>query len=148
MITQNIKDQIKDAMKSRDSVRLSTLKMLSSELHNASIDNHGELSEEQEMAVIKKEAKKRRDAIEAYEKAGSAERAEAEKMELQVLQEFLPAEMSDEELEKLINESIAQLGASSMADIGKVMSAVMGKVNGQADGSRVSALVKEKLSSL
>lgn len=147
MIAQTIKDQIKEAMKARDSVRLSTLKMLSAELHNATIDNHGELTEEQEIAVVKKEAKKRRDAIEAYEKAGSPDRAESERQELTILQEFLPAEMSDEDLEKAVSEVIVETNASSMADIGKVMSSVMAKTNGQADGSRVSAMVREKLSS-
>lgn len=147
MISQTIQAQIKEAMKARDSVRLSTLKMLSAELHNAAIDNHGELNEEQEIAVVKKEAKKRRDAIEAYEKAGSADRAENEKKELEILQEFLPAEMSDEDLGKVISEIIAETRASNMADMGKVMSAVMAKTNGQANGSRVSAMVREKLSS-
>lgn len=146
-ITETIKKQIIEAMKARDSVRMSTLKMLSSELHNAAIDNHGELNEEQEIAVVKKEAKKRKDAIEAYEKAGSPDRAEDEKKELEILQEFLPAEMSDEELLKIVTDSIDQTGASGMQDMGKVMGAVMGKVGGSADGNRVSAMVKHKLSS-
>lgn len=147
MIKDTVKTQILEAMKARNTIRLSTLKMLSSELHNAAIDNHGELSEEQEIGVVKKEAKKRRDAIEAYEKAGSADRASSEKQELEILQEFLPAEMGDSELEKIVSDVISETGAAGMADMGKVMSAVMAKTNGQADGSRVSAMVKTKLSS-
>lgn len=147
MITEDIKRMIMDAMKTRDSVRLSTLKLLSSELHNAVIDNHGELSGDQELAVVKKEAKKRRDAIEAYEKAGQNERADVERAELTVLQEFMPPEMSDEELSKIVEEAISQTGATGLADMGKVMGIVMSKTNGSADGTRVYQLVKSKLSS-
>ena len=146
-ISDNLKTQITDAMKARDSVRVSTLKMLSSELHNATIDNHNELSEEQELEVVKKEAKKRRDSIEAYEKAGREELAESEKQELKILEEYLPEQISDEELEKIVADSIDQTGASTMADMGKVMGLVKQKAGASADGSRIAELVKNKLSS-
>lgn len=147
MITQTIQKQITDAMKAKDSLRLSTLKMLSSELHNEWIAKQHELSHDEEIAVVRKEVKKRKDAIEAYEKAGRFDRVEAEKNELTILQEFLPTEISDEELDKIVNDSINQTGATSMQDMGKVMGIAMQKVVGKASGDRVSAMVKQKLSS-
>lgn len=145
MITDDLPEQIKQAMKSRDSVRLSTLKMLSSEIHNAEIDKGDTLTSEEEMAVVKKEAKKRKDAIEAFDKAGNREKSAQESAELDVLQDFLPEELSAEELEKIVEESIKESGASQMSDMGKVMALAMDKASGRADGKRVSELVKQKL---
>lgn len=145
MITPLLQKQITDAMKARDTVRLSTLKMLSSELHNEWIAKQRELTEEEELAVVRKEIKKRKDAIEQYQKAGRADRAEVENAELTILQEFLPAEMGDHDLAKIVDEAIEETGAISMAEMGKVMGLVMKKVAGKAAGDRVSSLVKEKL---
>lgn len=146
MVTDTIKKQIAEAMKAKDEIRLSTLKLVSSELHNAKIDKMSDLTEEEEVAVIKKEAKKRKDAIELYKKGGADDKAKKEEAELAILSEFLPEEMGDEELGKIVESTISEMGASSMADMGKVMGAVMGKVKGQADGNRVSGMVKQKLS--
>jgi len=145
MISEIVKKQITEAMKARDSLRLSTLKMLSSELHNEEIAKQHELSEEEESVVVKREAKKRHDAIEAYEKAGSTDRADSEKKELVILETYLPEQMDDEALSGIIDEAISETGASQMSDMGRVMSLVMGKTKGQADGGRVSALVKARL---
>ena len=147
MISEKVREQIKEAMKAKEAERLSVLKMLLSELNNAKIDSKGELSEEDEMKVVQKEAKKRKDAIEAYEKAGQPDRAKAEEFELEVLKEYLPEEMSDEELNKIVDETVSGMGDVGMQDMGRVMGAVMGKVQGKADGNRVSAMVKSKLSS-
>lgn len=144
MITDNIQKQIIVAMKARDEVRLSTLRMLSSEIHNFKID-HPEMTEEEELSVVKKEAKKRKDAIEAYEKAGNSERVEKEKAELSILQEYLPAEVGSEDLEKLVDEAISETGAQDMSAMGRVIGAVMAKAKGNADGAKVSELVKQKL---
>jgi hypothetical protein len=146
MITDTVKKQITDAMKARDSVRLSTLKMLSSELHNEQISKQKDLTDDDEMSVVKKEVKKRRDAIEAYDKAGNTDKSDLEKQELAILEEYLPEQMSDEELQKIVDEVVSQTGASSMQDMGKVMGMVVGKVEGKADGGRISAIVKAKLS--
>jgi len=147
MISKSIKKQITDAMKAKNEIRLSTLRMLSAELHNAEIDNkREELSKEQELIVVKKEAKKRKDAIEAYKKAGNDQKAATEQKELEILQEFLPEEMSDEALGKLVDEAISESGAKSTEEMGKVMSAAMKKVAGQVGGDRVSAVVRKKLS--
>ncbi|MGB6838962.1 MAG: GatB/YqeY domain-containing protein [Microgenomates group bacterium] len=146
MITDNIKKQIIEAMKAKDEIRLSTLKLLSSALHNAEIDKRGDLTEEEELEVVRREAKKRKDAIEAYEKAGATERAEREKKELVILQKYLPQELSDEEIEKIVDEAISATGAENIKDMGKVIGFVMGKAKGKADGKKVSELVRLKLS--
>jgi uncharacterized protein YqeY len=146
MIKDSIKKQIIEAMKAKDEIKLSTLKLLSSALHNAEIDKQRDLTEDEEIEVVKREAKKRKDAIEAYEKASADDRAEKEKKELAILQEYLPEEMSDSDLEKIVDEVISETKASTMQDMGKVIGAVMGKVKGQADGKKVSEMVRSKLS--
>ncbi len=152
MISQNILKMIGDAMKARDAVRVSTLRGLSAELKNAKINKHdpnaevqAELTEAEEIAVIRKEAKKRKEAIEMYTKANALEQAENEKAELTILSEFLPADVTEEEVDKLINESIATLGATSVSDMGKVIADVKSKNSG-VDGAMVANLVRAKLS--
>lgn len=145
MLEDKLRIDINKALKEKNEVRLSTLRMLSSALHNAKIEKRDDLNKKEELVVVKKEAKKRKDAIEAYRKGGAEDRAEREEEELKILQEFLPEEMSDSELEKLVNESISEVKAESMADIGKAMGSVMAKVKDQADGTRVSAMVRKKL---
>ena len=145
MISDTITQKIGEAMKAKDEIRLSTLRMLSSALNYEKIDKQHTLSEEEELEVVRREAKKRRDAIEAYKKAGANERAEKEEKELAILQEYLPEQMPDSELEKKVKEAISQTGASSMADIGKVMGVVMAKVKGRAEGGKVSELVRKNL---
>jgi hypothetical protein len=146
MITDKIKKQIIEAMKAKDEIRLSTFKLLSSALYNAQIKKREELSEEEELEIVKQEAKKRKDAIEVYEKAGATERAEKEKKELKILQEYLPEELSDEELKKIVDEVVSSMGATNMQDMGKAIGAVLGKCKGQADGKKVSEMVRSKLS--
>lgn len=160
MITKVINKQIAQAMKVKDEVRLSTLRLLSSALHNAKIDKRGELTEEEELVVVKKEAKRRIDAIDAYEKvlrqastkggqAGLTKKIEGriktEKKELAILKEYLPEEMEESELVNLVNQAIKETGAKEMKDIGKVIGMVMQKAGGRADGGRVAAMVKSKL---
>lgn len=145
MLEEKLKKQIVEAMKAKNEIRLSTLKMLSSELHNARIEKMGDLTDDDEIKVIQKEVKKRKDAIEAYVKGGRQELVERETAELAVLEELAPEEMSREEVEKLVQEVVVEVGASSMTDMGRVMSAVMAKVAGRADGKVVSELVREKL---
>ena len=147
MIGDTINQKIAEALKAKDEIRLSTLGLLSSALNYEFIAKQHKLSEEEELVVVGREAKKRKDAIEAYEKAGAMDRAEKEKKELLILEKYLPAQMADEELTKLVEEAISQTGATPIADMGKVMGAVMAKVQGRADGGRASSLVKQKLSS-
>jgi hypothetical protein len=152
MITPNLMKMIGDAMKAHDAVRVSTLRGLSAELKNAKINVYDpaateqrELTEAEEIAVVRKEAKKRKEAIEMYTNANALDQAENEKAELTILQEFLPAEITEEETIKLIDESIKSLGATTVADMGKVIADVKAK-NGGVDGAMVANLVRAKLS--
>lgn len=146
MIAQNIQKQIGEAMKARDEVRLATLKLLSSALNYEQIAKQHELTDEEELVVVKREAKKRKEAIEAYQKAGAQDRAEREKQELAVLQEFLPEEMPREEVEKIVDAVLTETGVKSLGEMGRVMKEVIKKTEGKADGKMVSEIVRKKLS--
>jgi len=152
MIVDSIGNQISKSLKSGDETRLTTLRLLSTAIHNAEIDKRGKLDEDEEMAVVKHEVKRRQDAIEIYSKAKDQEKAgpkaDKERKELEILKEFLPEQMSDDELEKLVDEAIKITGASQMSDMGKVIGIVMGKAKGAADGRKVSELAKSKLISI
>lgn len=144
MITPNLQKMIGEAMKARDQVRLSTLRMLSSAFNYEKIEKKSDLTEEEEIAVIRKQAKQRKDSIEAYKKAGSTDRVESESAELAILQEFLPPEMDEGELKKIVSEAISAVGAKTMADMGKVIGFVKGKAP-SADGGKIAELVKASL---
>ena len=145
MIADTITQKIGEALKAKQEIRLSTLRLLSSALNYEFIAKQHKLDEQEEIVVVRKEAQKRKEAIEAYEKVGATDRAQKEQKELEILQEYLPPEMSEEELEKIVKETIFKTNASSISDMGKVIGIVMGKVKGKVEGSRVSLLVKEKL---
>ena len=145
-VTDSVTAEIQKAMKSGDKVRLSTLRMLATALSYEKIAQQKELTDDEELAVIRSEAKKRKDAAAAYEKAGVADRAETEKAELAVLSAYLPADMGETELTKIIEETITSLGAKEISEMGRVIGAVMGKVAGRADGKKVADLVRSKLS--
>ena len=143
---QNIQEELKAALLQRDELKTGTLRMLLAALVNKEKEkNVGPLTEEQTQDIILSEAKKRREAIEAFKKGGRPEMAEKERKELEILQKYLPEQLSEEEVRKLVQEAIAQTGVSSQKDMGKVMAALMPKVSGKADGSLVRALVKELL---
>lgn len=146
MIADTINKKIAEALKAHDEVRLSTLRLLSSALNYEFIAKQHKLNEEQELVVVRREGKKRKEAIEAYEKAGAKERADKEKKELAILAEFLPAEMTEEEIIRLVNEAMRQTGAKTLAEMGKVIGLVMAKAKGRADGGKVAELVRSKLS--
>lgn len=153
MISQNILKFIGDAMKAHDSVRVATLRSLSSELKNAKINIYDpnaseqrELTEQEEIAVVRREVKKRKEAIEMYEKAGASTQADNEKAELAILSEFLPAEVGSEEIEKLVVETLSETGVSDIKEMGKVIGIVKQK-NPNIDGSTLAEIVKSKLTS-
>ena len=131
-------------MKAHEEVRLSTLRLLSSAFNYEKIEKQHDLTEDEEIAVIRKQAKQRKDSIEAYKKAGAEDRATAEEAELKILQEFLPPEMDEGELIKLVDEAIKSTGATSMADLGKVIGMVKGKAP-SVEGGRIVQIVKLKL---
>jgi uncharacterized protein YqeY len=143
-LTTDITKQIGEAMKAHDEIRLSTLRLLSSAFNYERIEKKHDLTSEEELLVIRKQAKQRKDSIEAYLKAGSPERAAREEAELKILMEFLPPEMGEEELQKIVSEAITETGATSMADMGRVIGAVKLRAP-DVDGGRVAALVKSKL---
>ncbi len=131
-------------MKAHDAVRLSTLRMLSSAFNYEKIDKQHDLTEEEELVVIRKQAKERKDSIEAYAKAGREDMAASEKAELAILQEFLPPEMSESELVKLVDWAIGETGAKSISDLGKVIGMVKSKAP-SVEGGIIAQLVKQKL---
>lgn len=142
---QKLKEELKAAQLSRDEVKVSTLRLLISEINNARIAKGQDLSNEDILGVVKREAKKRKESIEAFKNAGRVESAQKEEAELKILEAYLPPQPSTEELTKLVDTTINELGAKSPADMGRVIGMVMEKAGGAADGGEVSKLVKEKL---
>lgn len=146
MLTDQIHQDLKQAQLARNEVKVSTLRLLLSEIKNAEIAKSGELCDEDVVSVVQKEVKKRKEAAEGFRKGGREDQAQREEAELAVLQGYLPDQLSNDQLTKLVEDTINELGATNIQDMGKVMGVVMGKVKGQADGGAVSALVKERLS--
>lgn len=142
----DIQDGIKTAMKSGDRVSLSTLRLLSSALHNEEINKHRELSDEEILKTVASLTKQRQESIEFFRKGGRDDLLQQEEAELAVLRRFLPAAMNDEEVRAAIRNSIDEVGAKGIQDLGRVMKQVMPKVAGRSDGKRVSELAKEMLS--
>ena len=144
LITE-IKEQLTDAMRERDDARRDTLRLILSSLQGAEKELQRPLTEDEELQVLQRERKKRIEAAEAFRSGGREEQADKEEAELEVLEEFMPEPLSEEELEEIVDNVIAEVGATSMREIGRVMADVMPQVAGRADGSAVSQLVREKL---
>lgn len=147
---KEIQGELKAALLQKDELKTGTLRMLLAALVNKEKENPpagglGPLSEEQTQDIVLSEVKKRKEAIEAFEKGGRPEMAAKERKELEILQKYLPEQLSEEEVRKIVEEAIAQTGASSPQDMGKVMAALMPKVKGKADGSLLASIVKEFL---
>ena len=140
-----IKAQLEEAMRERDDARRNTLRLILASLQGAEKELQRPLSEEEELQVLQRERKRRVEAFEAFRAAGRDEQAQAEEAELAVLEEFMPEPLSEDEIEDIVDHVIAEVGATSMRDIGRVMADVMPQVAGRADGSAVSQLVREKL---
>ncbi|MGD1866146.1 MAG: GatB/YqeY domain-containing protein [Phormidesmis sp.] len=149
-LKDRISDEIKTAMKAKDKLRLETVrgikKVIIEKESTIRADGREELTEEEELAIVMQLAKQRRDSIKQFTDAGRQELADKEAKELTILEEYLPAQLSDADIEAAVDEAIAQTGASSMRDMGKVMGPVMAKLKGQADGNKVQSIVKAKLS--
>lgn len=144
-LISEIEAQLTSAMRSRDEVRASTLRLVLSALRSAEKDGQRALRPEEELAILRRERKRRAEAAGAYRKAGRAEQAAREQAELALIEELMPAQLGDSELERLVDEAIAAVGAAGPGDLGQVMSVVMPKVAGSADGGRVSSLVQARL---
>jgi len=145
MLLEQIQNDLKTALKEKNELQVSTLRLLLSEAHNRQIEKQAELIDEDIVVVLRKEAKKRQESVEAYEKGGRQELADKEKGELQFLSKYLPQEMDPQELEKIVKETIDEVGAQGVGDFGKVMGVIMGKVKGRIDGSKVADAVKKLL---
>ncbi len=144
-LTTRIEAELKEAMRARDSERRDALRLILNALRAAEKELQRRLQEQEELQVLQRERKRRVEAAEAFRAAGREEQARAEEDELAVLEEFMPEPIGDEELEAVVDDVIAEVGATSMRDFGRVMADVMPQVSGRADGSRVSQLVREKL---
>ena len=144
-LTARIEGELKVAIRERDSERRDALRLILNALRAAEKELQRELHEQEELQVLQRERKRRVEAAEAFRAGGREEQAEAEERELAVLEEFMPSPLSEEELEEIVDEVIAEVGATSMRDLGRVMADVMPQVAGRADGSLVSQLVREKL---
>jgi len=140
-----MEDELKEAMLARDGDRRDALRLLLNSLKAAEKELQRPLSDEEELQVLQRERKRRIEAAEAFRAGGRDEQAASEEAELAVLQEFMPEPLSEDELEEIVDDAIAENGATSMRDFGRVMADVMPQVSGRADGSVVSQLVKEKL---
>ncbi len=145
MLREKIATDMRDAMKAREQLRVGTLRMLMAAVKNVEVERLRELSDDEVLDVVAREAKRHRESIEAFEKGGRTDLVEKESGELAVLEAYLPAKLSDEELSGLVDEAIADSGASTPKQMGEVMKALMPKVRGRADGAQVSALVKARL---
>ena len=148
-LQQRVDSDLKEAMRAKDVTKLGVLRMLKSALKYAAIAKSGaeaELSDAEAVQVIRKQAKQRQDSIESFEKGGRAELADKEKQELAILNTYLPQGMSPDELAKVVRETIAEIGATSKAQMGAVMKALQVKVGGRADGKMLSAEVAGQLS--
>jgi len=148
-LQQRVDSDLKEAMRAKEGTKLGVLRMLKSALKYSAIAKSGaesELSDAEAIQVIRKQAKQRQDSIESFEKGGRTELADKEKEELALLNTYLPQAMSAEELEKVVRETIAELGATSKAQMGAVMKALQAKAAGRVDGKTLSAEVARRLS--
>ena len=140
-LIKDIQEQVKEAMKAHDDKRRDALRLILNALKTEEKEKRVELTPEMEIAILTSEAKKRREAIESYEIAGSAERAEKEKYELALIQSFLPEALSEDEVKKIINELIQELGIKEKKEMGKLMKALMPKIKGRFPGNEAKKLV-------
>jgi uncharacterized protein len=144
LITE-LEEEVRDAMRAHDDERRDALRLIVSSLKSAEKDLQRPLTEDEELQVLQRERKKRLEAAEAFRSAGREEQAEKEEAELDILEEFMPEPLSEDDLERIVDDAIAENKATSMRDMGRVMADVMPQIAGRADGSAVSQLVREKL---
>ena len=144
-LISEIEEEVKDALRERDTERLDTLRLVLSALRAAEKELLRPLDESEELQVLQRERKRRIEAAEAFRSADREEQAEKEERERDVIEEFMPDPIDEEELEEIVDDAIAETGATSLRDLGRVMADVMPQVAGRADGSTVSRLVREKL---
>ena len=140
-----LEKELTAAMKERDTERRDALRLILSSLRAAEKELQRPLHDDEELQVLQRERKRRLESAEAFRAAGREERAQAEEAELAVLEEFMPERLSEDDLERIVDDAIAEVGATSMRELGRVMADVMPQIAGRADGSAVSQIVREKL---
>ncbi len=142
---ETIEVELREAMKAHDAERRDALRLILNALKGSQKELQRPLSEDEELQVLQRERKRRVEAAEAFRAGGREEQAESEERELEILEEFMPEPLSEEDIEEIVDDAIAEVGATSMADLGRVMADVMPQIAGRADGSVVSQIVREKL---
>jgi uncharacterized protein YqeY len=144
-LSERLNEDMKQAMKNQDKFKLSVIRMIRSAVKNTEIELRRSLDDSEVLDIINREVKQRKDSLQEFEKAGREDLAEKVKAELDIINEYLPKQLSEEELIAIVKQTIQQTGASSKADMGKVMSALMPTVKGRADGKIVNTLVQQFL---
>jgi uncharacterized protein len=144
-LIEQLESEVKEATLARDAVRRDALRLILASLRSAEKELQRTLSNDEELQVLQRERKRRQEAAEAFRAGGREAQADGEEAELAVLEEFMPEPISEEELERIVDDAIAENGATSLRDMGRVMADVMPQVAGRADGSAVGQLVREKL---
>ena len=144
-LIEQLESEVKDATLARDAARRDALRLILASLRSAEKELQRPLSNDEELQVLQRERKRRQEAAEAFRAGGRDAQADGEEAELAVLEEFMPEPISEDELERIVDDAIAENGATSLRDMGRVMADVMPQVAGRADGSAVSQLLREKL---
>ncbi|MDN6561228.1 GatB/YqeY domain-containing protein [Enterococcus sp.] len=140
-----LNEDMKQAMRAKDKESLQVIRMLKASIQNEQIKKGQDLNDEEELTVLSREMKQRRDSLAEFEKADRTDLADKVKKEIVIVENYLPAQLSEEEIRAIVTEAVAKTGATSPKEFGKVMGAVMPKVKGKADGNQVNAIVKELL---
>ncbi|WAW14183.1 GatB/YqeY domain-containing protein [Peptostreptococcus equinus] len=144
-LKERLQEDLKTSMKNKDKIKKSVITLVRAAIKQQEVDNRVELNDEEVMTIISKQLKQRKDSLVEFEKAGREDLVEETKSEIQVLQDYLPQQLSEEELEKIVIETISEVGATSMKDMGKIMAAIKPKTAGRADGRKINELVKKNL---
>jgi uncharacterized protein YqeY len=144
-LQERLRKDLGQSMKAGEKIKVSTIRMVISEIKNAEIAKRGELDDDELLSVLAREAKKRKEAIEEFKKGRRQDLVDRETEELGIIEDYLPEQLSANELQQIINETINEVGASSPGDMGKVMGHVMPKLKGRADGKLVNKIVREML---
>ena len=146
MILEKLNEDMKQAMNNKDKQTISVIRMVKASLQNEAIKvGNDTLSEDEELNVLSREVKQRKDSLQEFKSAGRDDLVEKTESELHILQEYMPKQLSNEELEKIVQSTIQEVNASSKKDIGKVMSTIMPKVKGKADGAQINKIVQKQL---
>ena len=145
-LLERLNSDIKQAMKNKEKDKLSVIRMIKASIQNEALKTGKEISEEEELTVLSREVKQRKDSLHEFDKAGREDLVEKIRTELQYVELYMPKQLSEEEVSEIVKQAISETGASTKAEMGKVMAVIMPKVKGKADGSLVNKLVQQHLS--